>query len=71
MSLVIERVEIAPGNNGNASALKKPERVTPQRARIVFAMDVTITRELQTYIEAAAGITPGSDHPDSRLGDAG
>jgi hypothetical protein len=34
-------------------------------------MDVTITRVLETYTEAAAGITPGSDHADSRLGDAG
>ena len=70
--LVIERVEIAPGNNGNAQRGEKAGRDgTPQRARIVFAMGVTITRELQTYTEAAAGITPGSDHSESRLGDAG
>ena len=72
VSLVIERVEIAPGKNGNAQRAEKAGRDgTPQRARIVFAMDVTITRVLQAYTEAAAGITPGSDHTDSRLGDAG
>jgi hypothetical protein len=72
VSLVIERVEIAPGNNGNSQRAEKAGRdATPQRARIVFTMDVTITRVLQTYVEAAAGITPGSDHPDSRLSDAG
>src|SRR5207249_1349335 len=70
--LVIERVEIAPGNNGNAQRGEKAGRdVTPQRARVVFAMDVTITRELQTYTEAAVGITPGSDHSESRLGYTG
>src|SRR5580658_4230856 len=72
VSLVIERVEIAPGDNGNAQRAEKAGRdATPQRARIVLAMDVTITRELQTYVEAAVGITPGSDHSESRLGDTG
>ena len=69
--LVIERVEIAPGKNGNAKRGEKAGRDgSPLRARIVFAMDVTITRELQTYTEVV-GIAPGSDHTESRLGDAG
>src|SRR6202007_3458667 len=46
--LVIERVEIAAGNNGNAKRGEKAGRDgSPQRPRIVFAMDVTITRELK------------------------
>src|SRR5882724_6874520 len=69
---VIKRVEIAPGNNGNAKRGEKAGRDgTPQRARIVFSMNVSITRKLQTYTEASPGITPGSDHAHSRLGDAG
>ena len=69
---VIERIEIAAGNDGNAKRGEKAGRDgAPQRARIVFAMGVTIAGELQTYAEAAAGITPGSDHADSRFGDAG
>src|SRR5260370_27682259 len=67
---VIERVEIASGNNGNAKRGEKAGRDgTPQRARIVFAMDVTISRELKTWTEVV-GITPGSDHTDGRLADA-
>jgi len=71
VSLVIERVEIAPGNNGNAQRAEKAGRDgTPQRAGIVFAMDVAITRELQAWTEVV-GITPRGDHPDSCLADAG
>ena len=69
--VVIERVEIAAGNNGNAERAEKAGRDGPLHcARIVFARGVTITRELKTYTEVV-GITPGSDHTESRLGDAG
>src|SRR5260370_4069876 len=62
--LVIERVEIAAGNNGNAKRGDKAGRnVAPHRAQSVFAVDVTITRELQTLTEVV-GITPRSDHTD-------
>src|ERR1700722_10702479 len=59
--LVVERVEIAAGNDGNAERCEKAGRDGPPlRARIVFSMDVTITRELQTYGKPF-GITPWSD----------
>ena len=33
-------------------------------------MDVTITRILEAYAEAAIRITPGSDHTDRGFGDS-
>jgi hypothetical protein len=69
--LVIERVEIAAGNNGNAKSGEKAGRDgAPKRARIVFAMNMTITRELEAYTEVLR-ITPRSDYTDSRFGDPG
>src|ERR1700730_14682556 len=66
--LVIERVEIAAGNNGNAKSGEKAGRDgAPKRARIVFALNMTITRELEAYT-AVLCITARSDHPDSRFG---
>jgi hypothetical protein len=69
--LVIERVDIAAGNNRNAKRGEKAGRdVTRHRARIVFAMNVTNTRKLHAYT-VVVGITPGSNHSYGRLGDAG
>ena len=69
--VIILRVEIAPGKNGNAQRVEKAGRDgAPLRARIVFAADVTITGELQTGAEGV-GIAPGSNYCERRLGDAG
>src|SRR4029077_12357830 len=69
--VIILLVEIAPGKNGNSQRIEKAGRDGAQlRARIVFAVDVTITGELQTGTEGV-GVTPGSNDSESRLGDSG
>jgi hypothetical protein len=71
LSLVIERIEIAAGHHGNTKGAEEAGRDgAPHRARIVLAMGVTITRELQPNPEVV-GIPPGSDDTESSLGDAG
>src|SRR5437588_2291770 len=68
---VIEGVEIAAGDDGNAERRKKSGRDnTPLRAGILYAggMDVTVGAELQTG--AGAAIAPGNDVAEGGLAHA-
>src|SRR6202162_3618967 len=61
LNLVILRIEIAAFKNGHAERGEKAGRDgAPHRARIVFAMDLAISRKLQTWAEVV-GIAPGSN----------
>src|ERR1700723_3819663 len=70
LNLVILRIEIAAFENGHAERGEKAGGDgAPHRARIVFAMDVAISRKLQTWAEVV-GIAPWSNRAESGGSDA-
>src|SRR5207245_10803002 len=68
-ALTVQRVEITPGDDGNAERGKESRRDGPQiRARILFAggMNMAVRGDLQTRTKAAC-IAPGNSKAEGGL----